>query len=72
MMPEGSTFPFRKIKLDYIVCSHKTWKDNKFDILKNCLNKPKVIFIDNEDKKVVKYKQNKSSVGRKVMHLPSK
>lgn len=46
MMPEGSKFPFRKIKLDYVICSHTTWKDQKYEIKKHTLNKPKVIYLD--------------------------
>jgi hypothetical protein len=46
IIPDGSKFPFAKIRLDFIFCSHKTWIENKYIILKNCLTKPKIIFID--------------------------
>ena len=49
MMPEDSEFPFIKIKLDYIFCSHNTWQKQKYKILKNTLTKPKVIFIDTKN-----------------------
>jgi hypothetical protein len=46
MMPKDSEFPFEKIHLDIIFCSHKTWKTNKDIIVKKTTNRPKIIFID--------------------------
>ena len=46
MMPENFKFPFNKIKVDFIFCSHKTWNQNKEDIIRKTINKPKIIFMD--------------------------
>ena len=46
MMPDGCKFPYIKIKADIIIISHKSWKDEKYTILKNVLNKPKILFLD--------------------------
>ena len=37
LIPDDRKFPYVKIKVDYIICSHNTWKENKYTILKNCV-----------------------------------